>query len=322
MPSCRACRRFGGRPFGLYRQGMTAEQERMEEADLTEAWSLITENGYYFWRCNPLLEYCGAEALFTTRKGGVSTGPWQGLNLSPKTGDHPELVNTNLQALMTALEIDPQTVRGVKQVHGVEIVNPGSDSYPAVAPGADGLFDREGRHVLVTQHADCAPVYLAAIGTPALMLVHAGWRGSAAGITRQGVARFMQETDCAAKDIFAAIGPCIHECCYEVGTEVAKAFANCLGERYAEALQVTPEKGTEGTGPALTPEPEAAYSYRLNLAHANRVILEQTGILPEHIFESHLCTACHDEYFYSHRRDGGKTGRMLAILRRTGVSAR
>ena len=139
-----------------------------------------------------------------------------------------------------------------------------------------------------------------------------------AGITRQGGA-FMQETDCAAKDIFAAIGPCIHECCYEVGTEVAKAFANCLGERYAEALQVTPEKGTEGTGPALTPEPEAAYSYRLNLAHANRVILEQTGILPEHIFESHLCTACHDEYFYSHRL--GQNWQVLAILR-TGVSAR
>lgn len=283
-----------------------------EEIDLREAWSRIAKNGHDFWVCNPLQEHCGVEALFTTRSGGVSTGPWRGLNLSSKTGDDAAHVTANLQALTTSLGIDPQMVRGIQQIHEIDIVNPGPDAYPIVCPGADGIFDREGQHVLVTQHADCAPVYLAAIGKPALMLLHAGWRGTAAGITRRGVTLFMREAGCSVKDLFAAIGPCIHECCYEVGPEVARAFADCLGERCAEAMQAVP-----------APESAAAENrYRLNLARANRIILEQAGILPERIFENHLCTACHDGDFFSHRRDGSKTGRMMAILRRTGVSMR
>lgn len=270
-----------------------------------EDWSRITKNGLNFWICNPLLEHCGTEALFTTRSGGASIGPWYALNLSLKTGDYAAHVNANLQALMTSLAIDPQVVRGTQQIHGVDIVNPGPDSYPTVSPGADGIFDREGRHVLVTLHADCAPVYLAAAGNQALLLLHAGWRGTAAGITRRGVELFTREANCSAKDLFAAIGPCIHECCYEVGTEVARAFADFLGERCGEAMKVVP--ATEN-------------KYRLNLARANRIILEQSGVLPEHIYENRLCTACHEADFFSHRRDEGQTGRMMAILRRTEVS--
>ena len=285
-----------------------------------EAWSRIAKNGLDFWICNPLLEHCGAEALFTTRKGGTSIGPWESLNVSAKTGDRVADVNANLQALMTALSIDPGSVRGVQQVHGVEIVNPGAELYPTVSPGADAIFDREGRHVLVTVHADCAPVYLAAAGNPALLLMHAGWRGTAAGITRRGVALFTREINCSVKDLYAAIGPCIHECCYEVGTEVAQAFADCLGNRCREALQVVPTPAA-GARTALTAQ-AAGDKHRLNLARANRVILEQAGIAPERIFENRLCTACHGSDFFSHRRDGGQTGRMMAILRRTEVSKR
>ena len=79
----------------------------MEEADLTEALSLITENGYYFWRCNPLLN-TGPKLL--TTEGRCQYRTLAGVNLSPNQRS-PGIVNTNLQALMTALEIDPQTVR-------------------------------------------------------------------------------------------------------------------------------------------------------------------------------------------------------------------
>lgn len=252
------------------------------------------------WICEPLRVACEVEAGFTTRDGGVSPQPWASLNLGRRVGDDAGRVRQNWHRLFDAWEIDPESVRGAEQVHGTVVLPAGQEPFPAYQAGADGLVDPVGRRVLVTLHADCAPVYIAAPGEPAAALVHAGWRGTVGGIAAEGVRLVAEASGCDPGRLYAAIGPCIDWCCYEVGEDVVKPVIARLGCRAKEALR-----------------PGNGGRHQLSLAGANRVVLEEAGLDPVHIFESGLCTACHPDEFFSHRRDRGATGRMAAWLRRS-----
>lgn len=253
-----------------------------------------------YWQCMAMWETCGLQTAFTTRRAGASQGPFESLNFGGRVGDEPALVDQNRQAFFKALHIDPAQVRLSEQVHGAAVRPAGDRGYPAVEPGVDGLIDLTGQRVLLTFHADCAPVYLGLPGLPVHALVHAGWRGTAAGIAARAVEQLTALTGRPASSIHAAIGPCIHSCCYEVGDDVVGPMKQALGARFLEAV----EQGGAGARP------------RLNLAAANRIVLEEAGIPGEHIYESGLCTACLAGDFFSHRRDAGRTGRMLAWQRK------
>jgi polyphenol oxidase len=235
-------------------------------------------------------ELPGARAAFSARLGGVSEGPFKSLNLGRLTGDRGEAVRKNRHRLAAAIGIDPELVLIGRQVHAADVARHDGPTQPRAyanpAPGlpeADGHATARADLVPLVFVADCLPVALA--GPGGVAMIHCGWRGLAAGIVERGA----EEVRARA----AAIGPGIGPCCYEVGDEVLNAFAPL--------------------GPGL------AGGRMLDLRQTARRLLERAGV--ESIEASELCTSCRPELFFSHRRDGGRTGRQAGLVRITGEAA-
>lgn len=221
----------------------------------------------------------GARALFTTRRGGVSTGPYTSLNLGRWTDDDPAAVARNRALLAAQLGLAPEAIAQGRQVHGARVERRSAPPAPDAQPGeADGQATATPGLAVLVLTADCLPVALAAPG--AVAMVHAGWRGLAAGVLEEGV-RALRELG-AHGPIEAAIGPGAGACCYEVGPEVHAALGR------------PPERG------------------RIDLKAIARERLEAAGAAAVH--DVALCTICADpELFFSHRRDGGVTGRQAGL---------
>jgi YfiH family protein len=224
----------------------------------------------------------GATAAFSTRLGGVSQGPFESLNIGIRTRDERQRVRENRHRLAAALERNPEQVLVGTQIHGAELS--WYDEAPAPSPYADGLPSRDRVDALATstpgvtplvQVADCLPI--AIVGERGIAIAHGGWRGLAAGI--------VEETVEAVGGRAAAVGPGIGPCCYEVGDEVLAAFPELDGVEDARSLDL----------------PEIA-----------RGRLAAAGI--EDVESADLCTSCHPELFFSHRRDRGNTGRQAGLV--------
>jgi len=225
----------------------------------------------------------GARAAFSARLGGVSEGPFKSLNLGRLTGDRAEAVRENRHRLAAAVAIDPELVLIGRQVHAAEVARHDAPTEPpAYANPAPGLPEADGHATAradlapLVFVADCLPVALAGAGGVAM--IHCGWRGLAAGIVKRGVE--------AVEARAAAVGPGIGPCCYEVGDEVLGAF--------------------ERLGPGL------AERRMLDLRLVARRLLERAGV--ESIEVSEACTSCQPELFFSHRRDGERTGRQAGLV--------
>lgn len=190
-----------------------------------------------------------------------------------------------MTALGQALEIPG--VAMVRQVHGRRVVRVGSVPAGAllVAGDADGLVTVERGVLLAVTAADCVPVYLLDPGTGALGLLHAGWRGAAAGVLEAGVAALEREAGVPPGRLRVHLGPAICGDCYEVGPEVLRAF------------------GREAEGPA-----------RLDLRQELAARAAEAGVEPGAIGVSTWCTRCGADRFHSHRGSGGTAGRMAAYL--------
>jgi polyphenol oxidase len=247
-------------------------------------------------------ELPGAQVRFSTRAGGVSEGPYDSLNLGIQTGDDAERVVENRRRLGAAVGLGEQAIAIGQQVHGAAIER-------WDAPPASGLADARAEraevdgHVtaltgvgLLVQVADCLPVALA---TPAAVaMVHCGWRGLAGGIVATAVVELCGDaSDGAGRSgdpgapISAVVGPGIGRCCFEVGPEVVEAFA--------DVDAAVPSTGRPG---AYMLDLRAVAEARLRAAGADRV---------EHV---DLCTHCREDLFFSHRRDGGVTGRQCGMV--------
>lgn len=220
---------------------------------------------------------------FSTRKGGVSAPPYASLNLGTHGGDEREAVDRNRERFCAAMRIPKDRLAVPRQVHGdriAEVTGPGP--YPetdALITDVPGVF-------LAVQTADCVPVWLVDRVKRAVGLVHAGWRGSALRIAGQTVGRMETVLGASPADLFAFLGPSIGPCCYEVGDGVRDAFSGDYSE-----------------------------GKNLNLWRIVEDQLLEAGVPRKNMEISGLCTACHPEWFYSHRRSGdGRTGRMMAIL--------
>jgi polyphenol oxidase len=224
-----------------------------------------------------------ARAAFTTRLGGVSAGPFESLNLGLLTGDDPGAVRSNRHRTAAALGLEPDRFLIGRQVHGAEIQtrdeppDPNGFAEPgSVEPAeVDGQATATAGLVPLVFVADCLPVALS--GPEGVAMIHCGWRGLAGGIVARGA-----EVVGAAR---AAIGPGIGRCCYEVGDEVLDAFAH-LGGGIADGRM-------------------------LDLAEVARRLLARAGV--NEVEMAGLCTSCEPELFFSHRRDGGSTGRQAGL---------
>jgi polyphenol oxidase len=222
-------------------------------------------------------------AAFTTRVGGVSEGPFVSLNLGRLTDDDPERVRENRHRAAAALGLDPEDVLIGRQVHETRIFRrelpPHPNPFAGPAPGAeeaDGQATGAPGLAPLVFVADCLPVALA--GPKGVAMLHCGWRGLAGGIIDRGV----REVTASA----AAIGPGIGRCCFEVGEEVLDAFRP-LGNGIADGRM-------------------------LDLVEVTRRLLDRAGVTEVEAAE--LCTSCHPELFYSHRRDSGRTGRQAGLV--------
>jgi YfiH family protein len=224
----------------------------------------------------------GARALFSTRKGGLSEGPYESLNLGILTDDDPRTVSENRRRLAAAAGLSPERVAMGWQVHGTalrewEAAPEEGFAVPGSAlPRVDGhVTSMRGLGLLVLV-ADCYPVALSD-GSRAAM-VHCGWRGLAGGILERAIERFDGVPA-------AAVGPGIGGCCYEVGAEVLRAFARLDGVASGRMLDL-----------------RAVIAQKLGAAGVSDV---------QHVAE---CTSCRPDLYFSHRRDRGSTGRQGGLV--------
>lgn len=229
-------------------------------------------------------ELPSAVAAFTTRLGGESQPPFDELNVGIRTGDDPSTVLANRRRLADALGRDPAGFLIGRQVHGANLAsrerapdpNPYTDAAAPAPAEADAQLTATRGLTAFVQVADCVPVALA--GADRVGAVHCGWRGLAAGIVERAVG--------ATGAKAAAIGPAIGPCCYEVGPEVLAAFA--------------------GMGKGV------ARGSNLDLGEVTRRQLARAGVTA--VVSSGLCTSCESDLFFSHRRDGERSGRQAGIV--------
>jgi YfiH family protein len=221
----------------------------------------------------------GVRALFTTRRGGVSSGPYATLNLGRLTDDRRDHVEQNRASLADRLGV---AFAYGRQVHGAHVRRVSSvPSENGALEEADGQATALYGVAPMVLVADCLPIALA--GRGAVAMLHAGWRGLAAGVIEEGV-RALGEL--GAEPLAAAIGPGAGPCCYEVGDEVRAAFV--------------------GHGPAVF------HGRNLDLKAIVRRELLRAGVAVVH--DAELCTICAEpSLFYSHRRDRGVTGRQAGV---------
>jgi YfiH family protein len=242
---------------------------------------------FYAWDQHVAIDLPGARAVFTTRRGGFSNGPYASLNLGRLTDDDPAVVGRNRAALQARVD---GRLAMIRQVHGSRVLrvdDPGNRSTAVTDEGlvledADGQATARAGIAPMVLTADCLPIAVA--GGGAVAMLHAGWRGLAGGIVEEGV-RALRELE-GSEPLIAAIGPGAGGCCYEVGEEVHAQFS-AHGEH------------VHGDG-------------NLDLKAIARAQLDRAGISEVH--DTGLCTICSPaELFFSHRRDRGVTGRQAGV---------
>jgi len=237
------------------------------------------------WHEHIAIDLPGARAVFTSRHGGFSKGPFATLNLGRLTADEPEAVRRNRIRLQ---ERAGGRLAMIRQVHGPRVLRLDEDArQPTDVTGphleldeADGQATSRSGVAPMVLVADCLPIVVA--GGGAVALLHAGWRGLDSGIVDEGVRAVAEIGD--GGPLEAAIGPAAGACCYEVGEEVHSAFASYGGR--------------------------ARRGDNLDLKAIAREQLERAGVARVH--DARLCTICQTDFF-SHRRDRGVTGRQAGV---------
>lgn len=241
---------------------------------------------------------------FTTRDKGYSDVPFDRFNLGLHVGDDPEKVINNRELLAQDLRFPLDRWVLGEQVHAnrIERVNSsdrgkGARDLSTALPDTDGLYTTEPNLLLVACYADCVPVFFIAPEGKAVGIAHAGWRGTVGEIAGRMIQEWEKELQLPADQIQVIIGPSIGMCCYEVDARVADAV-NAL-------------EGVNKEGILL---PTGEDHYQLNLQLTNKRILEKYGVPSPNINISTYCTSCRTDRFYSHRKENGKTGRMLGYI--------
>lgn len=252
-----------------------------------------------------VLVEAGVIHAFSTRKGGVSHPPYHSLNLSLSVGDDPEAVKENRRRFFSALGVDPSRVVRVRQVHGDGVLVIGEalarrEGFPQVllddGAGYDAMITDQPGLALTITTADCLPILLFDPRRRAIGAVHAGWRSTVKRIAEKAVEAMVNTYGTTPGDLLAILGPGIGGCCYEVDEAVIRPLAQAVSSW--QGFVVQKEGGR----------------FLLDLWGVNQKILQEAGVLSEHLFLIRLCTACRSDLFYSYRAEKPKTGRMLSLI--------
>ncbi len=227
-------------------------------------------------------------AAESDRHGGVSVAPYYSLNLGKNTDDDPAHVLENRRRFCTALGFRADQLAISKQVHGDQVL---VVTAPGMAEGYDALVTNAPGILLAVSVADCTPILIFDQKNKAVAAVHAGWRGTAAGIIGKTLEVMAGHFGSVGADCRAYVGTCIDECSFEVGAEVAAAFAD-------EFKRFDVAKGR----------------FFVDLKKANAAQLLAFGVPAARIEISLYSTVLHNADYFSHRREQGRTGRMLAAI--------
>ena len=241
---------------------------------------------------------------FSTRLGGVSEGYYASMNLSFDRGDRKEAVAENFRRIGEALGVRCEDMVLSRQTHttNVRIVTD-ADRGKGITrerdyTDVDGLVTNVPGICLVTSYADCVPLFFVDPVKKVIGLSHSGWRGTVGKIGRKTVELMHERFGSDPADILAAVGPSVCMDCYEVSSDVIEKFKEAFPENCWEQLFYEKPDG----------------KYQLDLWKANELIFLESGILPEHIAVTNVCTHCNSDIFYSHRAAGDKRGNLCAFL--------
>jgi YfiH family protein len=231
-------------------------------------------------------------AIFT-RHGGSSRPPYATLNLGHAVGDDPQTVAANHDRVFQALRIGADCVVECHLVHGNGIRVVTTQDRGQWLGRADGLVTGDAGVFLSMRFADCMPILLNDPRRGAVGVVHAGWRGTLKNVAGAAVQTMVNVLGCAARDLTAVIGPSIGPCCYQVGPDVIAAVETAFGN---------------GDGLLRRSAGRATF----DLWQANKQQLLAAGV--GQVLNMELCTACHVHQFFSHRGEGGRTGRFGVVI--------
>jgi YfiH family protein len=231
---------------------------------------------------------------FLGRVGGRSRPPYASLNLSYDNGDDTQTVKQNWCDLKLSLGLRDLNLITAKQVHGDNLLKVSSETGKGAGVG-DGLMTNAPNVIVGVLAADCVPLLFLEPKRRIAAAVHAGWRGTAAGIAARAIARMKEDYQVHVSDLYVGMGPSIGPCCYQVGKEVAEQIAANWKEEVKDAWRPEGSKGW------------------LDLGAINEAQLVSVGVPRRQIQRLGLCTACDVERFFSYRKEG-KTGSQLSFI--------
>lgn len=262
----------------------------------------IEKNGLVYFIFESFEKTGVVRHCFSSRKGGVSEGCYESLNLSFRE-DKRENVVENYRRICAAIGSDYRNTVFSDQVHKDAVYDVTADDrgkgliFPREIEEKDGLITNVPEVVLVTFYADCTPLYFLDPKKRVIALSHSGWRGTVLKIGAKTVEKMVKDYGCRREDILCGIGPCIGSCCYQVDDMVVNKFREKID--FSEAF--------------IKPDREEG-KYLLDLRGINREILIKAGISPENIEVSKHCTKCESDIFFSHRVMGNSRGSLAALM--------
>jgi YfiH family protein len=304
------------------------------------SFQVVSRAGIRWLECSLLVQLPWLLHAFSTRRGGVSRGPASGLNLGFIAADRRRNVEENRRRFFACLGVEGFSLATLRQVHSTHIYQVARDTSGTLAyfaagspvpqpslrgsPVGDALTTDQAGIVLSVRTADCLPIVLVDAQRRAVAAVHAGWRGGLQRMVEKAVGVMRATFGSDPRRMLAAVGPGIRACCYEVGEEVVAAYCGRFtqGERFfrpvaagrsSRALaQRYPLLFLSPDPPGRAPQPGPAAC--LDLAAVVVAQLRVAGLPASSIAVCDYCTSCRTDLFFSHRKEGGRTGRMMSVV--------
>jgi purine-nucleoside/S-methyl-5'-thioadenosine phosphorylase / adenosine deaminase len=309
------------KPLRLIRKVRKPPTQRSSQ----NSWTQRTSHGVRILQVTALNKLPWLVHGFSTRPGGVS--PLVGrsavapekvekvLNLGFAEWDTRENVLENRHCFQSALGATDLTLVPLKQFHS-DVVHV-FETAPAEPCRGDASATRQPGLLLGVQTADCVPILLVDPKKRAVAAVHAGWRGTLQRIVMKAIGCMHMQFGTRPANLLAALGPAIGGCCYEVGTEVASAFLTQFpsAAEWFNELRTGDEPNPLQWLSMMPPghQPPAKNVF-LDLRRANRAQLLDAGLHARNIFVSDLCTACRRDFFFSYRKEGVQSGRLMSVI--------
>ncbi len=259
------------------------------------------KNGVVYYSFPQIDAYPFIKAALSTRLGGVSEGIYHSMNLSYTRGDEKAAVDENFRGMCDAMGLPFEGLVISAQEHHTTLKNVtardcGKGVMTTGFKDVDGLLSDEPGVVLCTQYADCVPLIFADPKKHVVAASHAGWRGTVDEIGRLTVERMCSDYGCDPADILVGIAPSIGKCCFEVDAPVYDAFSK---------MQVF-------DGACFTADGND--KFHIDLWEVNRRVLLSAGVKAENMTVTDLCTRCHPDLFWSHRKTGPDRGSLAAFI--------